>query len=120
MCGYHSDYAFWYPDKDSYDSCIEGRFLVVSGYETDASFVYAYIIENSGSNEHYPDAAFSGRYISSLTLTGKSDDLSSAAKGRGAVRSILTTMKTPENGKVSAKELIMVSDTDTDLIKKYL
>ncbi len=116
--GNHTDYAFWYPDPDSYDVCREARFLVQSGYQTDTSFVYVYMIETNKGKE-YPDSAFAGQYISSLTLTGKSDNLSSAGKGHGAVRSILTSMKAPRNENVSAKELIMVSESDKDLIKKY-
>ncbi|MBO4890147.1 MAG: hypothetical protein J5574_04065 [Lachnospiraceae bacterium] len=119
VCGYHTAYAFWYPDKNSYASCVDCRFLVVNGYETGASFVYAYIIETEGGDGLYPDASFAGKYITSLTLTGKSDELSSAGKGEGAVRSILTVMKTPEDGIVAAREEIWVSESDTDLIKKY-
>ena len=119
VCGYHTAYAYWYPDKNSYDSCVDCRFLVVNGYETGASFVYAYIIETDGGDGRYPDSAFAGKYITSLTLTGKSDELSSAGKGEGAVRSILTVMKTPEDGIVAAREEIWVSESDTDLIKKY-
>lgn len=119
VCGYHSDYAFWDFDKDGEKSCAEGRFLVVSGYETGQSFVYAYIIETKESDGHYPDDAFAVNYISSLTLTGNRDALSSAGEGDGAVKSILTTMQTPVNGTVSAKELIWVSMNDKDLIKKY-
>ncbi len=119
VCGYHTDYAYWYPEKDSNGPCVEGRLLVMNGYETDQSFIYAYFIETKGSDERYPDEAFAGNYISSLTLTGKRDEISSAGTGDGAVRSILTVMKTPEGDNVSAKELIWVSQSDKDLIKKY-
>ena len=118
VCGNDTDYAFWYPDKNSYDSCVDARFLVQNGYMSDTSFVYVYLIETKGE-KGYPDSAFANFYISSLTLTGKSENLSSAGKGHGAVRSILTDMKTPKNGAVSAKELIMVSESDRDLIRKY-
>lgn len=119
VCGYNTDYAFWYPDKNSYDSCVDCRFLVVNGYETGASYVYAYIVETGKGNGCYPDAPFGGKYITSLTLTGKSDELSSAGSGAGAVRSILAEMKTPGDGIVSAQEQIWVTRSDTDLIKKY-
>ena len=116
--GYHSDYALWYPDGDKNTSCI-GRFLVQGGYESDTSYVYAYIIETKNRADAYPDDAMQDPYINSLTLTGKRDGLSSSAEGEGAVRSILTEMQTPEGDYVSAMEALMVTERDKDLIKKY-
>lgn len=118
LCGEYSDYAFWYPEKDSYKVCREGRFFVQEGYMSDTSYVYAYIIETD-EGDRYPDSAFAGHYITSLTLTGKDEFVSSAGDGDGAVRSMLTNMMMSGDDIVKAKELIMVSESDKDLIKKY-
>ena len=117
--GEHSDYAFWYPNGDRSRIC-EGRFVEMSDFDSDNSYVYAYIIETGQSSDSYPDSGFANFYITSLTLTGKKDNISSAdSEGKGAVRSILTEMMTPEGNEVLATEVLMVSESDTELVKKY-
>lgn len=116
--GVHSDYAFWTPDGDESRSS-EGRFVVQSDHENDTRFVYAYIIETKRGDDSFPDTGFAGFYDTSLTLTGRSDNISSAGKGKGAVRSILTEMMTPEEGAVLSTEVLMVSGEDKELVRKY-
>ena len=121
ISGNYSDYAFWYPTGEDGDISCNARFTVVHGYETDTSYVYAYIIEidRGGRRKTCPDAGIGTYYISSLALTGKDEKLSSAGEGAGAIRSILCEMQTPGDGTVLAKEVIMVSESNKDLIKKY-
>ncbi len=119
--GSYSQYASWYPDKSSRNTYAYGRFVYLGGYETDTSFLYAYIVEagNNRREGHLPDSSFADNYISSLTLTGLADDISSAGKGKGAVSVMRCEMKSPERESVMAKEAVMVGMNDTELIKKY-
>lgn len=116
ISGNYSDYAFWYPAGEDGDISCNARFTVVHGYETDTSYVYAYIIETDSSkrSKSYPDAGIGTYYISSLALTGKDEKLSSAGEGAGAIRSILCEMQTPGDGTVLAKEVIMVSESNKE------
>ncbi len=117
----YSDSALWHSKGSSGDTTCEGRFLVSENYEADTSYVYAYIIETTDKKigRSFPDGYFENPYISSLTLTGKNEKLSSATDGNGAVKSIMCEMQTPDEGNVLAKEAIMVSESDKELIKKY-
>ena len=114
ISGNYSDYAFWYPAGEDGNISCSARFTVVHGYETDTSYVYAYIIEidSSGRRKSYPDAGIGPYYISSLALTGKDEKLSSAADGAGATHSIFCEMQTPEDGSVLAMEAVMVNKSD--------
>ena len=116
LSGNYSDYAFWYPAGEDGDISCNARFTVVHGYETDTSYVYAYIIEidRGGRRKTCPDAGIGTYYISSLALTGKDEKSSSAADGAGAIRSILCEMQTPGDGTVLAKEVIMVSESNKE------
>ncbi len=115
--------AFWTPKGYDTDAQVyrDGRFLVLSGYQSDESFVYAYIIESEykDKDQSYPDAGFGNYYITSLTLTGRTDRISSAGEGKGAIREINCDMRLDGKDGVLAKELIMVGSEDKDLIKKY-
>ncbi len=116
--GYHTASASWkvsgHEDAGIYRS---GRFLSLDGYDSDISFVYAYIIESE--NNTFPDNAFANFYISSLTLTGRDDRISSAGEGAGAVRKIMCEMKLPDKDSVDAQEYVMVGSENEELIKKY-
>ena len=121
ICGGYSDYAFWYPDGSGGNSVCNGRFIFSPGTDKGSSYVYAYIIEadNHYPSKTFPDDSFANYWIGSLTFTGRTDGISSAAEGKGAVSMINCDMKAPENDKVSAREIIMVGIDNTELIKKY-
>ncbi len=116
--GYYTASAFWsVPGHENEGVYRDGRFLSLGGYESDTSFVYAYIIESESSA--FPAAAISNFYITSLALTGRDDRISSAGEGPGAVRSMMCDMKLPDEDSVEAQEYIMVGSEDKELIKKY-
>ena len=101
-----------------------GRFVYRGGYESDTSFLYAYVVEartapKNKNDIRVPDAAFAHSYISSLTFAGLDADISSAGKGHGAEKVIRCEIKSPTGDYVLARELIMVSWNNKELIKKY-
>ncbi|MCR5733231.1 MAG: hypothetical protein K6G22_01370 [Lachnospiraceae bacterium] len=117
--GKSSDYMFWSYGKGKNKKWCIGRFLCERAYESDESYVYAYIVETDYDQEGVPDSGFARFYVSSLAFTGLSDDLSSAGEGKGAVRCISAAMSIPEDDSVETKEYIMVGIDDDELIEKY-
>ena len=124
LCGQRSDYASWYPEGgDNLQG--EGRFALNESNSNGKSYAYVYIVETdndyglNGNNPPVPDSSFGSFYLSSLTLTGKSDALSSAGEAKGAVKRINCLMKTPQKDSVMAQEVIMVGSEDDELIAKY-
>ncbi len=120
IAGEYTDYAFWDRKGSNGDIDCSGRFMF-DRLDENTAYAYAYIIESDGRypSKTFPDSSFANYWLSSLTLTGLSDSLSSADDKKGAVSAINCDMKLPENGTVSAREIIMVGMNDTELIKKY-
>ena len=124
LCGQHSDHAFWYPEGgDNLQG--EGRFVLNDFNSNGKIYAYVYMVETdndyglNGNNPPIPDSSFGSLYLSSLTLTGKSDALSSAGEGKSAVKRINCNMKAPQKDSIMAREVIMVGSGDDDLIAKY-
>ena len=119
--GVYSDYAVWYPNGWNSDIFCNARIVYLDGHETGGSFIYAYIIESSNKHDgkSFPDSMFADYYIASLELTGRDDRISSSGEGDGAVRALTCTMKSPGRSTVLAKETLMITQQDKDLIKKY-
>jgi len=110
LCGHQSGYAVFYPEGgDNLKG--EGRFVLNESNSNGKNYAYAYIVETdndyglNGNNPPMPDSSFGSFYLSSLTLTGKSDDLSSAGEGKSAVKCINCYMKAPGKDSVMAKEV---------------
>lgn len=111
LCGQQSGHAVFYPEGgDNLQG--EGRFVLNESNSNGKNYAYAYIVETdedyglNGSNPPIPDSSFGSFYLSSLTLTGKSDELSSAGEGKGAVKRINCNMKATEKDKVMVREVI--------------
>ena len=124
LCGQHSDHAFWYPEGGG-NLQGEGRFVLNDFNSNGKIYAYVYMVETdndyglNGNNPPIPDSSFGSLYLSSLTLTGKSDALSSAGEGKSAVKRINCNMKAPQKDSIMAREVIMVGSGDDDLIAKY-
>lgn len=119
ISGFRSYYAFWDTGSNEDTRSCRGRFMSSVNAGGDVQFGYAYIVSSSEYSSYGGEAI--NFYLSSLQVTGRAENISSAggAKQGPAEKKLVMAIASADRSVLTADEVEWVTEDDTEAIEKY-